>query len=205
MNIVIYGGTFSPPHNGHINAAKTLLKYMSPDMFVIMPTGLPPHKDSWGSVCGEDRFEMCKAAFGDISNIVEVSDYEIKKASKSYTYETAKHFKSVYPDADITFLCGEDMIMSLDSWYNARRLMEECSFAAVLRNRKTSLQLNEKINYLRDIYGAKISVLECDPTDISSGQIRNMICDGKNIGGLVPNGVVDIIKEKNLYFTETKG
>lgn len=203
MNIVIYGGTFSPPHNGHINAVKALLRNVSSDMFVIMPTGIPPHKDEWGNVCGDDRFAMCKAAFEPVSDAIEVSDYEIKKGSKSYTYETIRHYKELYPEASIMLLCGEDMIMSLDSWYNAHYLMKECSFAAVSRRLATSM--NEKIKYLEKRYGAKIKVIECTPVEISSQQIRKMICEGRYISDCVPSGVLKIIKEKKLYSSVMKG
>lgn len=198
MKIGIYGGTFSPVHLGHVRAARAFLDDVLPDLLIIMPAGNPPHKNEWGSVNAQDRFEMCKAAFEDISDRISVSDFEIKKSAKCYTYETVMYLKEKYPDSDFTVLCGEDMILCLDEWFEAEQLMKQCSFKALARGNNNK-KLEEKIALLNEKYGADISLIAAEPIEISSTEIRNMIANGEDVSSFVPEKVLGIINKKHLY------
>ena len=100
--IGLYGGTFGPPHLGHVYAAKTFLREVAPDRLLIMPAGIPPHKEKAAGDTPELRLAMCRAAFGDLPH-TEISDYEIRKPGKSYTVETLEHLAA--PGREITMLC----------------------------------------------------------------------------------------------------
>ena len=116
MKIGIFGGTFDPPHIGHINAFRAFLEQFDFDKVFVIPVYLPPHKSLKSSVSAGDRLNMSRLAFKSLSSKVEISDLEIKREGKSYTADTIKHFKEEGYD-DIYFLCGTDMLLTLDMWY----------------------------------------------------------------------------------------
>ena len=101
--IGLYGGTFAPPHLGHVHAAKVFLATVSLDRLLIMPAGIPPHKTKTAGDTPEERLAMCRAAFGNLPH-TEISDYEIRKPGKSYTVETLEALAA--PEREITMLCA---------------------------------------------------------------------------------------------------
>lgn len=197
MNIGLYGGTFSPVHNGHVRAAKLFLEKYGFDKLIIMPAGIPPHKASPTDVKAKDRLEMCRLAFERISPVVEVSDFEINKAGKSYTVETVEYLMS--QNHGVTVLCGEDMILCLDTWHRAAELMKMCRFAAMVRCDGSREKVIKKIEELKRDYGADIDLIDADPLEISSTEIRGAMEDGKLLSHLVPESVAEYIKKNRLY------
>lgn len=196
MKIGIYGGTFSPVHNGHVRAAKLFLQYISPDRLIIMPAGIPPHKQMDIPVSCGLRLEMCKAAFEEISERVEISDFEMNRKGKSYTVETVEHFSEL---GQVFVLCGEDMICSLDTWYRAGDLMQMAEFVAIAREEGGTRRVFEAAERLRREYGARITVIDERPLEISSTAVRNALKNGEDVSDLVPSRVIDIINENGLY------
>ncbi|MBO6262993.1 MAG: nicotinate (nicotinamide) nucleotide adenylyltransferase, partial [Clostridia bacterium] len=122
--IVIFGGTFDPPHIEHINMAKACDDELSPDLFIVIPTFEPPHKRTLFCASPSERLEMCRLSFSGMKNVV-ISDYEIQNEGKSYTYLTVEHFAEVYPCADIYFLLGTDMLTSFDKWKFPDRILKK--------------------------------------------------------------------------------
>jgi len=196
MKIGIYGGTFSPVHNGHVRAALLFMEYVKLDKLMIMPAGIPPHKEMKCPVSAETRLEMCKAAYLSLSPIVEVSDYEIKKEGKSYTVLTVEHFED---EGELCILCGEDMICCLDSWYRAEELMKKAEFAVMARKDDGLSRVEAAAERLRREYGAKITVIKEPALEISSTGVREAIKSGLDVAEMVPPAVLDIINEKGLY------
>lgn len=195
MKTGIYGGTFSPVHNGHVRAAELFLEKLSLDRLIIMPAGIPPHKEVTERVDGSIRYEMCRAAFLPLSDRVEVSDFEIKKEGKSYTIDTARHFEG----DELWILCGEDMLLSLDTWYRADELMRRCSFAALSRMLGENEKMRLHAEKLRGEYGAVVEIIDGEPFEVSSTEIRERVKLGEDISSLVPAGVLKIINDRNLY------
>ena len=113
MIIGIYGGTFDPPHIGHINACKQFLNAFNMDKLFVIPSYVPPHKDLKSNSTVQNRFEMTQIAFSGISDKIEISDVEIKRKGKSFTADTLSHFKKLGYD-NILFLCGTDMYLTLE-------------------------------------------------------------------------------------------
>ena len=111
----IFGGTFNPPHIGHVEAAKAFVENACLDSLIIMPAFIPPHKEYDSIVTCEERLEMCKIAFKDVDKAT-VSDLEISRGGKSYTYLTLQELTS--DEVELYFLCGTDMIISMDTWKN---------------------------------------------------------------------------------------
>ena len=109
MKIALFGGTFDPPHNEHVRLLRAASKQLKADKIIVMPAGIPPHK-SRVVTDGAHRLAMAKLAFSDIPN-VEVSDWEISQQGKSYTLLTLQELKKRYPEAELVFLMGADMLL----------------------------------------------------------------------------------------------
>ena len=112
----IYGGTFNPIHIGHIRACRAFYDEMKLDELILIPTAVSPFKSEKTDNEPSERLKMVKAAFEKDDRNINVSDYEIEKGGKSYTYLTLEHFSS--PDTEIYFLMGTDMLLSLGEWKN---------------------------------------------------------------------------------------
>lgn len=168
----IFGGTFNPPHIGHIRSAEQFADQMKLDKLIIMPSFIPPHKVYDINVSCEDRFEMCKLAFTDIA-IAEVSDLEIQRGGKSYTYLTLEEMSS--ENIDLFFLCGTDMILSMDTWRNPEIIFELCSVCYARRESDPEIEavISQKCEEYTRKFGAKIYKIDLDTIDISSSEIRN--------------------------------
>lgn len=196
MNIGLYGGTFSPVHNGHVRSARLFIEKYGFDRLVIMPAGVPPHKSVTGNVTALERLEMCRLAFSELSDKTAVSDYEINKSGKSYTVETVEYLRRV---GSVTVLCGEDMLLSLHTWHRARELMKMCRFAVMLRSSSSRDAVLGRIGELRSEYSAEIDFIDETPLDISSTAVREMISRGEDASPFVPKKALDYIKCHNLY------
>ncbi len=196
MKIGLYGGTFSPPHSAHVRAAKLFIKEAALDRLCVMPAGIPPHKeaDRWGKAC--HRLEMTRLAFGSFA---EISDYEINKEGRSYSVETLRHLKESNPGDDLFMLVGEDMFLSLDTWREPAEIMKLCTVVAMRRADTPVLVMETKKAELEKLFGARIMLLEADPLELSSTEIREKTANGDDTTGLLPEAVAEYIKEHGLY------
>ncbi len=194
--IGLFGGTFAPPHLGHVHAARTLSETISLDKILIMPTAIPPHKVRTSIDTPEDRLEMCRAAFGDIEG-VEVSDYEITKGGISYTYETLEHLTS--PGREIYLLCGTDMFMTLDKWRNSDIIFRLAKIVCVPRYSAGEDGIRQKAEEYKSRFSADVTVIGSDPFEISSTEIRERIENGRDLSELLPEEVIEIIEKRHLY------
>jgi nicotinate-nucleotide adenylyltransferase len=127
--IGIYGGTFSPPHLGHRRAVEAFALAEQLDEIYVIPTFTPPHKQLQGDATPQQRMEMCRLAFAGLP--VAVSDLEIRRGGKSYTVLTLEELKA--PDNTLVLLCGTDMFLTIDSWYQAARIFELAEIVYVQR------------------------------------------------------------------------
>ena len=199
MKIGIYGGTFDPPHNGHINICKMFLTQCALDKLYVVPTLNPPHKSVKSNVSSNDRFNMAYLAFSNISDKIEISDIEMKRQGKSYTSDTIKYFK--HSDNEIYLLCGTDMFLTLDLWHEASYIFENSVIVFARRENDENItkQIQEKINKYKKEYNANIIMLNCNVLEISSTEIRKNIIFENNANIFLPMNVFNYIIEKNLY------
>ncbi len=198
MRIGIYGGTFSPPHMGHIYAAAKAAEQMQLDRLFIVPAGMPPHKDlPEDTPAPEERFEMARLAFSRVKCAC-VSDVEIKRAGKSYTVDTVLHFKAEYPDAEIVLLLGTDMLLSFETWREYKRIMEEAVIATFSRLEGDRPKTEKFSQYLRDEYGAHVEVINNETVEISSTQLRDFLPLRAGLE-YVDEAVYEYIVDKRLY------
>ncbi len=194
----IYGGTFSPIHNGHIMAANEFLLQMKLDKVIVIPTNIPPHKSVDISDSPQHRLNMCRLAFEAVDGI-EVSDIELQRDGKSYTYDTLKTF--VKSNRKLFLLCGTDMMLTFDKWYRYEDIFNLC--LPVYIRRENDISQTQKIIAKNNEYYSKHNVafrrLITEPINISSTEIRNMIKCGKDISEFVPRAVSDYIRSHKLY------
>jgi len=198
MSLGIYGGTFSPVHFGHVAAARAFYEQMKLDRLLIIPAYVPPHKQVAGDVPFEDRFNMCRISFDGVG---EVSDIEARRGGKSYTYETLLMLEEA-GQSDIYLLCGTDMLLSFDKWYRFEEIFGMATLALALRRDVLPSELceiDEKIAYFENRYGARIKKLDVTPVDISSTEVREMIARGEDVSPLIPAAEYEYIRQKGLY------
>ncbi|MBC8584373.1 nicotinate (nicotinamide) nucleotide adenylyltransferase [Youxingia wuxianensis] len=197
MKIGIFGGTFNPVHNGHINLARAYLKALSLDKLIVIPDNIPPHKPYTALVSGQDRYEMCRLAFLDIP-LCQVSPMELNRSHKSYTVDTLEELHKIYHKDQLYFIMGGDMFLTLHRWYRPQRIFElavMCAGAREQNQREALLAYAEKIQAM----GATYKIVEIEPVVISSTQVRDAVSKGKDISALVPRSVAGYIKDHNLY------
>ena len=196
--IVIYGGTFSPPHIGHIDVARAIAEQEKPDELLIIPTFVPPHKIEDLGVTPEQRLEMCRLSFSDIK-CARVSDMEIKRGGKSYTYLTLKELQS--DDADLFLVCGTDMILSFGNWFEFEKIFDMATILYV--RRESDSQISDRISKLvreyREKYNARIRHIEKKVIEISSSELRQAISKSEAFEHYVTKEVKDYIDKWNLY------
>ena len=198
MRIGILGGTFNPPHVGHIGAAKTFLEALELDKLLIIPTATPPHKEYKSDVDGSARLEMCKVAF-DFDERIEVSDIELKRGGKSYTYLTLEELYD--PENELYFLVGTDMMLTLDRWVKPERIFELATIVYARRESDESLgeELTRKAAEYKNKFGAKIIAINNEVIEISSERIRASILNGDNSSGYLCDEVYSYIEKGGLY------
>lgn len=196
MKIGLFGGTFSPPHIGHVRAAKCFMDDGELDKLIIMPTYISPHKvqDEYGTP--EIRLDLTRLAFEGIG---EVSDHEITQGGKSYTYLTLRYLRTVYPDAELYLCVGEDMFLSLDTWREAEELMKNAGILCLMRENGSDSIVKAAKTEFEEVYGARVKILKYSPLPVSSSEIRRMCAEKEDFSKLVTKEVYDYIVENNLY------
>ena len=201
MRIAVYGGSFNPPHLGHVEAAKSAARALAPDLFLIVPASIPPHKDlAEDSPSASRRMELCKLAFAEVPG-AEISDIELKREGKSYSYDTVLQLQNEYPGAEICLVIGTDMLLTFEEWYHFRFLLENCTLAVLARTEEDDGELRGKAAELRDEYGARIQLLPHEPLEASSEKIRERL-PLRSGEDLLPEAVYSEIIRLRLYGAE---
>ncbi len=193
--IAIFGGTFDPVHIGHKRILRAAGKILGLDRAFIVPAKEPPHKDGIKIASGEDRLEMCRTAFSGLPKAV-VSDWELTREGKSYSYDTVVGIKGLFPDAKIYFLMGSDMFMSIDSWHKSEDLLKLCIPVCMPRAGDDKYLLKLKATEL-----GKAMFIDLPPLDISSTRIRELLAE-ENWGEAekyLDSRVLAYIRERKLY------
>lgn len=192
----IIGGTFDPIHLAHIYIAEEAKKKLNLDKVIFMPAGIQPLKTDKKVTEASLRLEMVqKAIEGKIG--FEVSDYEIKKEGKSYTYKTLEHFYKEYKD--LYFITGADCLLGIDKWKEIDKIFSLCKFVVFTRPGYNNNELVNKKRFVEEKYNGDIILLEVPGIHISSTEIREKIINNEKVDDILPAVVLDIIKEKGLY------
>lgn len=198
--IGIYGGTFNPPHIGHIQAAKQAVKTLQLDKLLLIPDRVAPHKEiPDNSPSPWQRLDMLRIAAGQ-DPALEVSDIELNREGPSYTCETVAQLKECYPQAELVVLMGTDMFLSFPSWHCPQKILAGAALAVAYRGDRQERQEVARMQRQLESQGAKVYLLENQVTEISSTQLRRMLAFGCADSFLSP-GVGDYIRQNGLYDT----
>ena len=198
MHIAVYGGSFNPPHAGHVAAARQVLDTLKPDRLLIVPANTPPHKPlESGSPGACERFRLAQLAFGQLPHTT-VTDIEVRREGPSYTVDTLSALAAAHPGAALTLVMGGDMLLTIEHWRDYRRIMELAALAAFPRETGELPALQKQAAHLKKTYGARVTLLTAEPLPMNSTWLREQLPDrgGRN---LLPGAVyADIIRHR-LY------
>ena len=198
IRIGIYGGTFSPPHNGHIAAAKAFMEQMWLDFLYVIPTATPPHKEMDVPVDAAHRLEMCRLAFAGVEGVY-VSDMEMRRGGRSYTVDTLRELTG--EDRRLFLLCGTDMMLTLDQWREPEELFK-LSYPVYIRREKDALldkMIVQKIADYNQKYGKVVRRIVTEPIELSSNLVREKLRNGEDVSDLIPASVEKYIRDNHLY------
>lgn len=197
-HIGVYGGTFSPPHVGHMHAARIFLEKGGIDSLTVIPTFVTPLKERNEQTSACDRLAMCRLAFS-FSPRISVSDMEIRREGKSYTSDTLTALSR--PDVRLSFLCGTDMLLTMGSWHEPETIFRLADIVCMRREcdaENTERLLQKAEEYARR-FDARVRFLEASPVEISSSEIRAKIANGEDMGAFLSPSVLDYIRQRGLY------
>ncbi|MTH52500.1 nicotinate-nucleotide adenylyltransferase [Bacillus mangrovi] len=186
--IGILGGTFDPPHYGHLLIASEVMAALSLDEIWFMPNRLPPHKQHEEHSSPDERFEMLKLAIGGAEGF-KIQAAELERSGPSYTYDTVVLLKEKYPEASFSFIIGADMIEFLPQWSRIDELIRLVRFVGV--NRPGYSPATD----------FKVTMADVPQFDVSSTMIRERLRNGETTRFLLPDQIKDYIRERGLYGT----
>jgi nicotinate-nucleotide adenylyltransferase len=204
----ILGGTFNPPHRGHLALARHALGELGLERVLLMPAGRSPHKEAGDDPGPGHRLRMCQLAIGDAAGLeVCALEAEAEDEGPSYTVETLRALHAAHPGVRATFLLGADVARTLPSWREPRELLGLVDLAVALRNGTDSSEIGrrEVCEALRPLLsdiegvGERVSFLRMPPIEVSSSQVRERVRRGAPIVELVGPAVANYIAAHDLY------
>lgn len=198
--IGIFGGTFNPPHLAHKRLALEMMQKANLNEMLIIPTFVPPHKNAKELASAEDRLEMCRRTF--FEECFEVSDIEIRREGKSYTYDTLCQLKEIYKDSKLFLVVGSDMLLSFHKWYRFDDILKMATLCAISRENEESANMLSA--YAKDVLGldeekGEIIISKTKPIELSSTELREKLRNGEDVSGLIEEKTLCHINERGLY------
>ena len=194
----IYGGTFNPPHTGHIGAGLQALQALGLSMLYVIPDRIAPHKEiPEGSPSPEQRLEMIRIALDGTENVV-VSDMELRREGKSYTYETVEQLRTMHPNAELVLLMGTDNFLTFHEWRCPERILAQAAIGVFYRGDRGEKEQIAARKAEMEAAGHSVYLVCNDVVDISSTDLRRMLvfdCADP----FLPKGVGRYIRENELY------
>ncbi len=201
--IGVFGGSFNPPHLGHILAAREFQRKLSLDRVLLIPAAVPPHKVlTDNSPSPEQRLEMTRLAAREICG-GEASELELSRTGVSYTADTLDYLRGRFANDELYLLMGTDMFRSFPQWYHPERIARQARLVVAHRSRDDANELATLAHELTKRLGAEIFFLENDYLPLSSSSARAMLAFGCGEDYLCAS-VLDYIRKNGLYYTGAK-
>ena len=202
MRIGMFGGTFNPPHNGHVTMVRAAVAQLGLDKLLIVPDCVPPHKPLPSGVTARQRYDMAALMAAPVGRMAEASDIELRRTGKSYTSETLKILRQQYPDAELWLLMGSDMFLSLHMWHEPEVICELAhigAFCRVEEDIRTAMERQKDL--LERQYQAHVALLNNpELIELSSTDVRAALAAGQG-RDLVPDAVWGYVQREHLYGT----
>ena len=202
MKVGIYGGSFNPPHLGHMAAAQGALEALQLDLLVLVPSRVPPHKAlPAGSPTPEERLELTRIMADQLGAKVEAWDVELCREGKSYTAQTLAQAAQRWPGAELWLLVGTDLFLTWDQWYHPEEIMSLAGICAFGRAPEDERAFPAQRAMLEERYGARVEVISIPHlVEVSSTQVRELL--GKGAGReFLSQPVYGAILRRKLYGT----
>jgi nicotinate-nucleotide adenylyltransferase len=193
-SIGILGGTFNPPHHGHLALAAHARAELGLERVLLMPAGRSPHKLSEVDPGSSYRLEMCRLAVAGVDGVGACA-LEIERGGPSYTVDTLRAIHDTHEQAELTFIVGADMARTLPSWHEPEAVLELASLAVAEREDAGREDVLRALTALR----ARMSFLDMPMVEVSSSMVRERVSEGRPIEGLVAPAVAQYITEHGLY------
>jgi len=193
MSICLFGGTFDPPHNGHIRIAASVREQLQIDTVLFIPAFIPPHKQRRSLSSTDDRLAMLELAIAGKTGF-EISELETQRQGVSYSIDTIRAIKQArnLKRDELYFLIGADSLLELHLWKDPEKILTESRVLVAARP-------NFDLSRVRPDFRSKVEIIESPLMDISSSLIRARIKEGHSILELVPPAVAAYIIEQRLY------
>jgi nicotinate-nucleotide adenylyltransferase len=187
----VFGGTFDPPHIGHVSVARDLQESGALDEILWIPARLPPHKPGNPLASPEIRMEMVRAA---IDGCVQqnVSDMELLREGPSYTVDTLRALRAEHPEVTPVLIMGADQFAELADWHEAEEVVRLADVCVLPRG---DVEPTSVLPALDVVWSAA----DVPPVDVSSSEVRKRVREGRPYRHLVPAGVAEIIERDSLY------
>lgn len=194
MRIGIFGGTFDPPHNGHLALARACIKELALDELLFVPAAQNPLKNLGPRASANDRLTMLSLLVAGEPNM-GVVDLEIQRGGTSYTVDTLTELGLVQP-AEYWFLLGADALKGFGQWKNPSKILRLARLGVVLRPSQADADV---VTRFGEPYRDRVDLVRMPPVDVSSTEIRNRLARGQTITPYVPQEILAYIEEKGLY------
>ena len=192
MSIALFGGSFNPPHIGHLAVAEACADAAGLDRVLWMPAATAPHKQDDPSLASaEDRLAMVQRAIEGNPRF-EASDLEIRRGGVSYTLETIRQLADLYPGEDLALILGGDSLSYFPSWRSPRQILE---LARLITYQRPGSELADAPDWVRE----KTTVVDGLPLHLSSTHIRSRIARGQTVRYLIPEPVRQLVADRGLY------
>ncbi len=212
MKVGIFGGSFNPPHNGHVNSLSTVQKKMGFDLIHVIPNSQNPLKIPMDGPADEHRLEMCKQAFSSYGDAFVVNDCELKRGEKSYTIDTVNELLKKYKSSELFLILGADNFETFSQWKDYKKLLELVNIVVTTRpgyhipdsekewpDYLSSFVADSDFGTLELKTGRSIEFITLNDLDISSSELRKKLRLGRPTDKFLPLAVESYIKKHNLY------
>lgn len=196
--IGILGGTFNPPHSGHLRISEDLIEEFALDEILFLPAGLPPHKRSMEIASNAHRLEMLRLLTEDHPHF-SVSDQELRRSGFTYTVDTLTELNRSVTDCIFYYIIGTDTLFTLTKWMRFEEVFRLTQFLCILRPGDDPDAVKRQIQMLSERYGAVIYLSHHAGPEISSTLVRRKVSAGESLRGIVPKKVEEYIKKNGLF------
>jgi nicotinate-nucleotide adenylyltransferase len=196
VRVGILGGTFNPPHLGHLVCAQEAYRQLDLDQVLFIPARIPPHKPVTDEPGVEHRLEMCRLAVRGDERFT-VSELEVDRDGPSYTVDTLMELKTSAPNNELVLILGGDIAAGLPQWHRPERVLELCTPAITLRPGTSREQVDDALRELGG--GERAEFFEMPKIGVSSTMVRDRVRSGEPIRYLVPDAVAQHIERAGLY------
>ncbi|MBF0804015.1 MULTISPECIES: nicotinate-nucleotide adenylyltransferase [Neisseria] len=199
-NIGLFGGTFDPPHNGHLHIARAFANELNLDMAVFLPAGDPYHKTANTRTPAKHRLAMTELAACADSRFA-VSDCDIVRKGATYTFDTIQIFRQQFPTARLWWLIGSDNLLQLHTWKKWQTLVKQTHMAVAVRTGGSLAQVPRELqSWLgQALQKGSLQLLQAPPCNISSTEIRRRLRHSESTAGMIDTQVAAYIARHNLY------